>query len=91
MPLPPPMKTGKPTTPRRNHTRLIKKDSPTGNRSAIRNTIKFIIVIFGAIGSGVGMLRYADMQRIAENKLHKTRRFVGSSCFVFVLIMIIIE
>ena len=67
--------------PSKNHTNPIKKDSVTGNKRAIKKITKFISVIFGAIGSGVGMLRYADTHKSAANNAHITIRFVESSCF----------
>ena len=76
MPAPPPINTGRPTAPRRNQTSTIRNDSFNGNSSAIKNTTKLRSVIFGAIGSGVGMLRYALMHNNAANNAQITNFFV---------------
>ena len=75
------MNTGKPTIPSKNHTSPIKNDSVTGKSSAMRKIIKFINVIFGAIGSGVGMLRYAETHKIAANNPQSTSLLVEIKLF----------
>ena len=81
-PEPPPMKTGTPMAPRIIHRAIIIVESLRSNIRAIRKIIKFKSVMCAALGSGVGILRYADTHSIAVNIAIMTNSTVVNGFFM---------